>query len=74
MSQESAGKGRDVRIVVDWNECEGNAMCMGVAPEYFDVDDEGQLHLLQDEPDEADRAKVEQAVRSCPKAALKLEA
>jgi ferredoxin len=59
-----------VKISVHKDECEGNAMCMGIAPDIFDVDDDGLLELLQDEPVEDRRADVERAVRSCPKAAL----
>jgi ferredoxin len=62
-----------VRVVVDTALCEANAICMGVAPEVFLLDEEDEIHVLQEEPDEALRAKVEQAARSCPKQAISVE-
>ena len=61
------------RVVVDWDACESNALCMDVAPEIFEVDDDDQLQLLQEHPPEELRAKAEEAVRRCPKNALSLE-
>jgi ferredoxin len=62
-----------MRVVVDYDLCESNAICMAVAPEVFEVDDDDNLNLLQEEPPEALRGKVEEAVRRCPKQALSLE-
>jgi ferredoxin len=46
---------------------------MAVAPEVFEVDDDDNLNLLQEEPPEGLRGKVEEAVRRCPKQALSVE-
>ena len=62
-----------MRVVVDFDLCESNAVCMGIAPEVFEVRDDDFLYVLQEEPDESLRPKVEQAVRSCPKQAIKIE-
>jgi ferredoxin len=62
-----------MRILVDRDLCEGNAVCMKVAPEVFTVDDDDQVQLLIESPGEDLRAKVETAVRRCPRQALKLE-
>jgi ferredoxin len=62
-----------MRVVVDYDLCESNAICMAVAPEVFEVDDDDNLNLLQEEPPEALRPKVEEAVRRCPKQALSLQ-
>jgi ferredoxin len=59
--------------VVDYDLCESNAVCMAVAPEVFEVDDEDNLNLLQEEPPEDLRPKVEEAVRRCPKQALSIQ-
>jgi ferredoxin len=61
-----------VRVVVDFDRCESNAVCMGVAPEVFEVRDDDFLYVLQEEPPEPLRAKVEEAVRLCPKQAISL--
>lgn len=62
-----------MKIKVDDLVCEANAVCMGLAPEVFDVDDDDQLHILLPEPPPNLRDRVRHAVRSCPKAALTLE-
>jgi ferredoxin len=62
-----------MRVVVDFDLCESNAVCMGVAPEVFEVRDDDFLYVLQEEPDESLRPKVEEAVRRCPKQAISLE-
>jgi ferredoxin len=62
-----------MRVVVDFDMCESNAICMRTAPEVFLVDDDDNLQILQERPPEELRAKVEQAVRSCPKQAITLE-
>jgi ferredoxin len=62
-----------MRVVCDWDLCESNAICMAVAPEVFEVDDDDNLNLLQEEPPEDLRPKVEEAVRRCPKQALSIQ-
>jgi len=62
-----------MRVVVDYDRCESNAICMGMAPEVFEVRDDDNLYVLQENPPEELRGKVEQAVRSCPKQAISLE-
>jgi ferredoxin len=62
-----------MRIVVDYDLCESNAVCMGIAPEVFEVRDDDNLYILQEHPDESLRAKVTEAVRMCPKQALSIE-
>jgi ferredoxin len=58
------------RVVVDFDKCESNALCMGVAPEVFEVRDDDFLYILQDEPPDELRAKCEEAARICPKQAI----
>ena len=62
-----------MRVVVDRVLCESNALCMGVAPEVFEVDDQDLLVILDERPPESLRANVEEAVRVCPKQALSIE-
>ncbi len=62
-----------MRIKVDFDLCQGHANCMGEAPEVFRVDDNGYLEVLQEQPSEELREKVEMAVTYCPTGALSLE-
>jgi ferredoxin len=58
------------KVVVDFDVCESNAICMAVAPEVFEVRDDDFLYVLQEHPADDLRPTVEQAVRQCPKQAI----
>ena len=60
------------KVVVDYELCEGNAMCMDVAPEVFDLDDDDVVLLIDEAPGDDLRDKVAQAVERCPKQALSI--
>ena len=62
-----------MRVVVDYDLCESNAVCMGIAPEVFEGRDDDFLYVLQEEPDESLRAKVQEAATRCPKQAITIE-
>ncbi len=62
-----------MKVVVNYDLCESNAVCMGIAPEVFEVRDDDLLYVLQEEPSEELRAKVEEAARRCPKQAITVE-
>jgi ferredoxin len=62
-----------MRIVIDWDLCQGHANCMGEAPEVFLVGEDGKLKLLQERPPESLRSQIELAVRYCPTGAITLE-
>jgi ferredoxin len=62
-----------VRIVVDYDLCQGHAACEGEAPEVFSVSKKGELTVLLPSPPEHLRAAVEQAVKYCPTHALRIE-
>ncbi|NAS24613.1 ferredoxin [Herbidospora sp. NEAU-GS84] len=61
------------KVIVDYLVCEANGVCVGLAPEVFDLDDDDNLHVLLEEPPADLLDRVRHAVRSCPKAALSLE-
>jgi len=62
-----------MRVRVDRDLCEANAVCAGLVPEVFEVDDKDNLVILAPEVPAALDAQVRHAVRSCPKTALWLE-
>ena len=62
-----------MRVVVDFDLCESNAVCMGIAPEVFEVRDDDFLYVLQEHPAEEMRPKIEEAVRLCPKQAISIQ-
>jgi ferredoxin len=61
-----------MKVVVDFDLCESNALCMGVAPEVFEVREDDFLYILDENPSEELRPKLEEAVAACPRAAIKL--
>ena len=62
-----------MRITVDYDLCESNAVCMGILPEVFEVRDDDFLYVLNEEPPEELRGKVMECVQSCPKQAISVE-
>jgi ferredoxin len=63
----------DAQIVVDRDECEANAVCEGILPEIFSVDDDDNLNISNERPPADLLDKVQEAVDMCPKRALKLK-
>ena len=62
-----------MKIVVDWDLCESNGLCVDACGEVFRLDDDDRLIILVEQPGERLRAEVEQAVRICPRQALHIE-
>ena len=56
-------------FVVDRDRCISSGICEHVAPEVFELDDDGVLRVLPGEPDPD---AVAEAVRQCPSGALRL--
>jgi ferredoxin len=59
-----------MRVAVDMDLCESNALCMAIAPEVFELDSDDILHVIDTTPDDALLDKVAEAIRSCPKHAI----
>ncbi len=62
-----------MKVVIDFDLCESNAICMEVAPEVFKVDDNDELQILIESPGEELRQKLEEAVRLCPRQAISIQ-
>jgi len=63
-----------VRVIVDRDLCQGHGACEEEAPEVFRVPKGAEtVEVIQPEPPEALREKVQAAVKYCPTLALKLE-
>ena len=61
-----------MEVSVDRELCEANAVCCGLAPDVFALDDDEQLVLSPIAPDQ--EARVRTAVERCPKNALAVTA
>lgn len=62
-----------MKVVVDFDVCQSNAVCMEIAPKVFEVRDDGYLYILMEEPPESMRADVEEAAERCPTGAITIE-
>ena len=59
-----------MKIKVDFDLCESNAMCEALAPDHFQVDDDDFLQILDENVTDENRDVVMQAVAACPKSAI----
>jgi ferredoxin len=59
-----------MRVEVDHDRCEGNAICVGIAPDLFDLDEEDYAVMKVDEIPAGQQDLAEQAIAECPRAAL----
>jgi ferredoxin len=61
-----------MKIEVERLKCVGLGLCEDAAPDHFEVGDDGQLIVLVENISEEDVKAVQEAVRACPTAALRL--
>jgi ferredoxin len=59
-----------MKVTVDYDLCASTGSCMQICPEVFEVRSDGYLYILQDEPGDELRTKVEEAAELCPTAAI----
>ena len=50
-----------MRVVVDYDVCASTGACMQTCPEVFEVRSDGYLYVLQEQPPEELRGKVQEA-------------
>ena len=62
-----------MKITVDFDLCASNAVCMGIAPQIFEVRDDGFLYILNESPGPEYADKMREAVNSCPTGAISIE-
>ena len=62
-----------MKVVVDYDVCASTGSCMQVSPEVFEVRSDGYLYVLQEEPGEELRSKMEEAADLCPTGAITIE-
>jgi len=62
-----------MRIKVDFDLCESNAMCEAMAPDVFELDDDDYLQVKTEHTTDENLDEVRRAVAACPRAAITLE-
>ncbi len=61
-----------MKVTADFDLCQSNAVCVGIAPDVFEIDDDNYLQLRTDEVTADNEERIRQAVASCPTAALSI--
>lgn len=59
-------------VTVDFDKCTGLGICESLAPDFFEVNDDGELIVLKEDIGDADLQEVEEAVNGCPTEALRI--
>jgi ferredoxin len=62
-----------VKVVVDLAVCQDHGQCCFAAPEVFQLNEDGHLVVLLEQPDGSLRDKVEEAADVCPLQAITIE-
>ncbi|TWH03653.1 ferredoxin [Nocardioides sp. J9] len=59
-------------VTVDFDRCTGLGICESLAPDFFEVNDAGDLILLKEDIGDDELQEVEEAVAGCPTEALRI--
>jgi ferredoxin len=70
MSQSPEVRGH---VAADYDLCEANGICVGIDPQVFELDDDDNLQLLRTDVTAENEPRIQQAVDSCPRNALRIE-
>ncbi|MEU0466065.1 ferredoxin [Amycolatopsis sp. NPDC006131] len=62
-----------MKITVDRNKCTALGICESLAPDLFEVQQDGSLVILNDRPDGGLCDAAREAVEGCPTEALSIE-
>ena len=62
-----------MKVKVDHTKCSGIGLCEMAAPSVYQVGDDGQSHVLNDETSTDELQAVEEAIAGCPTGALSIE-
>ncbi|PPJ25552.1 ferredoxin [Nocardia nova] len=62
-----------MKIEIELGKCSGLGMCEAVAPDFFEVQQDGTLLISNKIPEnDEERASIREAALACPTAALKI--
>jgi ferredoxin len=61
-----------MKVVVNFDTCQSNAVCVGLVPEVFEIRDDGFLYLLDENPPAGLKDKLQMAEIDCPTRSISL--
>lgn len=62
-----------MKVIVDFSLCKSHGKCMELCPEVFELQEDGTLLLLDENPGDDLEDKVVAAAQGCPEGAIALE-
>ena len=62
-----------MKLGSDVSKCQGYGNCVAIDEKHFDLDDDGLVVVLDEHVADDERDTAEEAIRSCPVAAIWLE-
>ncbi len=62
-----------MKVVVNKDACIGCGACSAVAPNFFELGDDGYANVKVEEVSEADKDSVVEASEGCPTSAISIE-
>jgi ferredoxin len=62
-----------MKIRTDVEACVGSGQCVVVAPQVFDVDDDGKVVVINEHPEPELSAAVRNAAFACPAFAIEID-
>ncbi len=62
-----------MRVVVNFDLCEANGKCVVHSPDVFELNDQDELTILEEELPEDRREEMKRCIKVCPKRAISLE-
>lgn len=65
-------EGTHMKIVVDRSVCQGHALCAGVAPDLYTLDDEGYSNVGEVDVPEGREELARRGMQACPERAISL--
>ncbi|MDL4820286.1 ferredoxin [Actinomadura opuntiae] len=61
-----------MRVIVDYDQCDGNGLCSELAPEIFELGGDDVLRVREGHPGPELWQAAEDAAQACPKLAITL--
>ena len=62
-----------MKLASDVGKCQGYGNCAAIDEKHFDLDDDGMVVVIDEHVTEDERDNTEEAIRSCPVAAIRIE-
>jgi ferredoxin len=62
-----------MKLASDVGKCQGYGNCVAIDEKHFDLDDDGMVVVIDEHVTEDERDNTEEAIRSCPVAAIRIE-